>query len=1246
MRNGWRKLFVHAYLALSGLLFNAAPGWARDDVDPDPLIPVRLTVELSWTSPPDAKARLGLDPAQQVQLGLTEGQIVEALTWPDPAIEPPALIDPAQPGGNWRLGAVDEGKIRARIEAPIHASIRVEVAGQVHLFPILDLLDGPQRSGTESFPAFEVRRLPWDVLETRLEPGNGTVAPGALVPVTVGFNVLTPEPTEVEMRLSATLRPLRGGEVLWRADRRMIVPTNAGAAQSGILLPVTVPSVEGTYTMELEATWTPVDPQRETTLLGRWWRRRTNSNGTSAKRQISLAVVGPGAPSRRAPILANGRSETLVDTVELGKARGLRPLANGHNPLIEPGKLDWLIPETVFVEPQRRDRLWNLISRVGSDPEPLGAANGNGLAWTATALRVARPGRPHRLRLTVLGGDPSALALALVVPGQRPRILLDARGSGPLIPEGSQPKVLSWPIWPDANEPILILVNRSPDRPLWLGDAQLVELADEPAPLPLNEPADGSGRRLGLLLTGPSALDRFGGANDRGPADALARARHLVAYLAHVGASSVTFPPCVPDRPRRSALEGQAGEDPIGPDRLDLILDQLHRQGMTAWMEVRTEGPLPGLAAPSHPEALAQGLVRLDRQGKPDGSAYNLLAPEVQKALTRHVLSALDRGPGRPRPDGLLIRIGPGPTLAGRPDTGLDDQTYARFVREAIQGGEAPGLDKNDPNRFSARHRFLSGPGLVPWLDWRSNQLGTFYAGLARALRDKASGTILALATPGLDDGPAGAEARRCDLAGLSPSQAWRAVGLDLNEWPNEPNLLVLRGAELSTGDLAHDLATRRELDEQVLTRSARGLLLGVGEGLSSLAESENQQSTPLLLRAVPLAPGPDGDEPLGHALAALDAGWVLVSASATAGQEERLRGYARIFRALPTPTNSRPIPLPPSGVAVRSWTVANSTYLAMANDTPYPLLLQAVLDASAPVPVEDLGRGFRLRHDPAPGGGKLLVMELAPFGVSALRIGAPGVRIRSTTPHFSDHKEADREAVVDRLRRLSQGEGLRLPNTDFEPSTTTETGEVAAAGSLQPPSGWHTESNPDSTLTLDLDQPRSGLASLRLDLKNSPGSVYSDPFTPPAGAISLRAWFRTDPPDAPIRVRIEGEPGTPAESLRLLADLPAKDRRQWTTESLQAADLPGSPAALVRLRFELLTPGRLWIDDLSVQGPGLLHARSCLTAALQAYGEGRYSDFARLSKSHWARRLTTLEDSPIQTGEVPNDLPSRPRLR
>jgi hypothetical protein len=99
-------------------------------------------------------------------------------------------------------------------------------------------------------------------------------------------------------------------------------------------------------------------------------------------------------------------------------------------------------------------------------------------------------------------------------------------------------------------------------------------------------------------------------------------------------------------------------------------------------------------------------------------------------------------------------------------------------------------------------------------------------------------------------------------------------------------------------------------------------------------------------------------------------------------------------------------------------------------------------------------------------------------------------------------------------------------------------------------------------------------------------------------------------------------------------------------------------------LRFEILTPGILWIDDVHIAGEttgksARLNAQHTLLAALQAYREGRYADFARLAGSHWIRessavtaaRLARTNDQtpsgavrPTNTGA--SALPSERKLR
>jgi len=1219
MRNGRRK--VRSTLVFC-LLLGGAPSLAHSE----PVsagVPVRMTVEVAWSTPSASTAAPDGD-AGEVALEVSEGRVVEAVAWPDgPTPEP-------QAGGAWRLGRARSGKVRARVESPVGASLVIRARGQAMRFPLPVVLDGPRRTPPQAPLEVSVERVTWDVMRVDLGPGEGVVEPGAAVPVTVAFDVLTPEPTAVDLACTAELRPVKGGEPVWKDESRRVVPTNTADAPASVFR-LRAPEAEGTYVLELRASWEPA-PAHEGKIFNRLIRRgkRGIFGTSSATRRVTLVVLGPSDPKPAAA----GRDQE-VDAVDLARPRPLRPTASGRGPLPAEGRGAWPVPDEALAEVTRRDRLRGLIAR-GADPATLGPADASGLAWSAVGLKAAHPGRPHRLAVSVTGGHPAALGVALVgasAGGAAPpelRLLLDACASGPpVLPKGPAGS-FSWLVWPDSTDPVLLLVNRATGAPVQVGSITLTELGEVPAGPKVEEPAGAPARGLGLYLTGRELGDRFGGSPEGGPADALAPARNLAAYAAYCGTSAVVLPEGPADRARRRALDGQAAEDATGPDRLDLALRVLGRHKIAAWLEVAMDGPLPGLPAADSADALSRGLVRVDRRGLADGPAYYPLCGEVGEAMRRRVGDAA--AAHKAHLAGVLIRLGPGCTLPGGPDTGFDDATFARFVQEAFDPATArgvPGASADDPGRFAARAQFLAGAGRMPWLTWRSRRVAALYADLASAVRGSAPAALLAVATPGPDDGPAGAEARRADLAGLAPSLAWRAVGLDLDAWPSGDGApVVLRGVGLGPDDLTRDLSTSPELDAKVAARPARGLLLDV--------DTEPRPRTPgaLALLSPSLDAGGTGDEPLGHSLAALDARWVWLAASAVAGQEERLRRFARVFRALPAAPPSGPQPSA-FGVAVRAHRAAGKTFLAVANDTPYPLRLDAAVSGPADAAVYDLGRESRLRPG-ADAAGRHLVLDLLPFGASAVRVDAPEVRLASVKTYPSETVLTGMQARYDglsaQLSRLTRGADRSRekasqapPNPGFEPEAPARDVPLSIptpAPAPAAPGGWKATGGAGAAVAIDPARPHSGRGALRLEAPSPPASAVCDDFTPgPHSVLLVRAWLRADRPDAKVKVWIEGEAaGKPYRRVSELTVQPA-----WAERAVRASDVPPGGLDAARLRFELLTPGSLWVDDVGVSGetlsePERRNARNALLAALQAYREKRYADFARLSGSHWAR--------------------------
>lgn len=1279
-----------------------------------------MTIELKWTGE-SVQAR-GTEPVGQlltpsaVTLSVTEGRVCEVLSWPADGV-PGRSSRPRQiSDSGWRLGDETEGRVRARIEVGLGADLVVSRGDQAVRVPIAAILEKPHHTPSQTPLTVSVERLPWDslILDVGPEAEGGVAAPLTTIPITIGYNILWPDISEVMIRASVVLRPMNGGEPLWQSEQREIVQANRSDPPMRIWN-VPMPAAEGTYVLEVRAAWEP-NGQREGTRLSRLIRRRKSSPAmSSATRRVVLTVLASGDASHAQASMAaaedQGR-ETEVDAIDMGRIRGGRFSAWGRSPTLVGGTA-WHVPDELLTlgagkREHERDRLRSLISRPVTEAANLGPADDSGLAWSAVGLKVAHPDQPHRLTVTIAGGDPASLGVAMVDAdgaGTCPRIILDACASGPPILNQGPPATFSWLVWPDTAEPLLLLLNRNRSGLVRVGSVTLAELDGLPPAPPARIPSPAAARSLGLYLTGRGALDRFGGEGEVGLNDSLEVARNLVAYLSYCGASLVVLPEGLAEREARRSLRGQASEDCTGPDRLDLALRLVRRQRCAGWLELNLEGKdaLPGLPPPDSAEALQRGLVRVDRQGLADGPAYHPLHPDVRKAMRRRVETALKGRAWGVGYSGLLVALGPGPTLLGTPDTGMDDDTFARFVQETF-GPETkegiPGLGTTDPNRFSARSRYLAGVGRMPWLTWRSRAIAALYSELAEVARSASPGARLALATPVLHSGAAGAEARRVDLAGLAPSQAWRSVGLDLQTWSTEPGApILLRGVELSSDPLAHDLATNPDLDARIAGQRHRGLFLRIGSSSgdsepgaedrattagesgddvtdskptddtqgaprSQMRRSGSSEAEPALtLTTLPLGDGSAADEPLEHALAAFDAQWVILAAPAIAGHEERLRRYSTVLQSLPAWPARTAVPTEDGkdfGVSVRTLTDQAQTFLAIANDTPYPIRLSGILDAPGGATVEDLGRNLRLVPQSVPGG-QQLVLDLMPFGVSAIRVGSPNVHLTAVTPYPSEAvlttMEARYQELSNQLARLNRGyaNGTGEPaNPGFEPEPVAEVRQtqnpeegVALSSPGQVWGGWRLEGSVGSAMTIDSAMPRSGRGSLKLSAATATATAVSGEFVPASSSsMTIQAFFRAEPANSRVRLWIQGETGG-EPYLRRTEFLVSPE---WGARAVRASDLPAGGLDSARLRFEMMTPGTLWIDDLKIVGEAppkavRLNAQRTLLAALQAYRSQRYAEFARLSTSHWTRHPSILAASrtnrPTELSGTP--APARP---
>ncbi len=164
----------------------------------------------------------------------------------------------------------------------------------------------------------------------------------------------------------------------------------------------------------------------------------------------------------------------------------------------------------------------------------------------------------------------------------------------------------------------------------------------------------------------------------------------------------------------------------------------------------------------------------------------------------------------------------------------------------------------------------------------------------------------------------------------------------------------------------------------------------------------------------------------------------------------------------------------------------------------------------------------------------------------------------------------------------------------------------------------------------------------------------------PPAtGRLSMAVWLRVADANnqPPLRLALEGKlhgreyhrfasvgmsPGT---------DQPAKPiRTEWTQYVFQLDDLPLEGLTSLRVRFDLMGPGEVWLDDVQLFGLAfnsseLVELSKLITLADVKLQNGQVGDCLHLLEGYWPRFLE--ENVPLQPGVVPPEtLATKPAPR
>jgi hypothetical protein len=222
---------------------------------------------------------------------------------------------------------------------------------------------------------------------------------------------------------------------------------------------------------------------------------------------------------------------------------------------------------------------------------------------------------------------------------------------------------------------------------------------------------------------------------------------------------------------------------------------------------------------------------------------------------------------------------------------------------------------------------------------------------------------------------------------------------------------------------------------------------------------------------------------------------------------------------------------------------------------------------------------------------------------------------------------------------------------------------------------GWLAVPPLGVSVQLDAQEKHLGKQSLRLFSNGPEAHLMSDPFQmPPTGRIAVAVWLRVA--DAarqpPLRLAIDAKLGG-EEHYRFaplgkgLANGPAVVplAAGWGQYIFQANDLPLEGLSQVRVRFDLMGAGEVWIDDvqvfdLSFTRDERVELSKMIALANVKLQNGQTGDCLRLLEGYWPRFLesnmplpvTPAEglagkaDAPPKTdGEAPEESPERSGL-
>ena len=686
-------------------------------------------------------------------------------------------------------------------------------------------------------------------------------------------------------------------------------------------------------------------------------------------------------------------------------------------------------------------------------------------------------------------------------------------------------------------------------------------------------------------------------------------------------------------------------------DVLELLCRLYEREGMQFVPALSFNAPVPSLevllARGSQQEGSQAGILLVGEDGKPRRLSgrptalhYNILDPRVQHVVESFVGEVIDRvGESRAVKGVSLVLSHDGWLHLPGVAWGLDDITFARFANDVgIESGAGE-------DRFSQRAAFVRGPGKDMWLSWRSRELSSFYSRLGGMVSVKDHEKVLYVAPTTLLSLGELASRLRPSLAEKPSFGAgfWREIGVDPASLANRGNIVFLSPhVHRTEGDLVG-----RGIDDRV-NRSvalARGAVSARRRGAVAV-EIPCRVNIGNIVPHGPFGSAATDGEVSAYAVRCSDQATRSWAESLVVGDAEiifdmgmmfaqpSLSGVLarRAFASLPYGSLQLVDPLP-APLVVRAGESPFGAVLLVANASAVPVRAGLRFE-NTPSVVADAVDGIRMNINEDGG----VSVPLEPWGIRSLVVdrvtqvsGAEVAFTEESRGWMRDRLEVFREqqSLVEHPRALSV-----LDNPDFEVPSSSD-------GVL----GWEVVDQQRGSIGIQSSGRSEDGKAVRFSSLNGLATMRSNPFAPPrTGRISVSAWLRMDPDEVsqpPLRLAIEGLDKT-GEYYRFAPIGGLENGRPlkhaWSQFVVQVYDLPRDGLESLRVRFDLMGPGKVLVDDIEVYGLAFnefeqARFRELLSHAEKRINSGDIGGCALVLNSFWPQYLMANQSSDGEEG-------------